>query len=126
MAEIDGKTPVVFSMAQLLTGIGGLVVVGSLALWGILSFTIGGLREDLGGLRTDVSVIRGDIGKLQESAAATPGKLSEAQLALSKDISGLRVDLESFRGDFKVVRMSLDDIGTKVDTLTKQTAKDKR
>jgi hypothetical protein len=126
MATIGGETSVVITMKQIAAGIVALLVGGGAVLWAVLTFTIGGVRDDIGGLRTDVSAIRGDIGKLQESAAATPGKLSEAQLALSKDISGLRVDLETFRGDFKVVRLSLDDIGAKVDTLIKQQKPDKK
>ena len=106
-------------MKQMIVGIATLLAGGGAVLWGVLSFTISGLRDD-------VSSIRTDIGKLQESSATAPTRLSEAQLALSKDISGLRVDIESFRGDFKVVRVSLDDIGAKIDSLVKQPSKDKK
>jgi len=114
MATIDGSTSVVVTVKQIIGAIAALLVGGGAVLWTVLSFTIGGLRDD-------VSSIRADVGKLQESAAAYPEKLSEAQLALSKDISALRVEVESFRGDFKVMRVSLDDIGTKVDALVRQT-----
>lgn len=123
MAMIDGETSVAVTMRQMVGGIVALLFGGGAILWAVLTFTIGGVRDDIGGLRSDVSAIRGDLSKLQESAAAMPVKLSEAQLALSKDISGLRVDLESFRGDFKVVRVSLDDLGTKMDALVKQQPK---
>jgi hypothetical protein len=113
MATIDSETSVVIPMKHIAGIVGALLVGGGAIMWAVLTFTIGGVRDDVAAIRTD-------IGKLQESAAATPAKLNEAQLALSKDISGLRVDLETFHGDFKVMKVSLDDLGTKVDTLIKQ------
>jgi hypothetical protein len=125
MPEIDGNTHVVLPMKQILGIVVSLLVGGGVILWTVLSFTIGGLREDIGGLREDVSAIRTDIGKLQESALAAPSKLSDAQIALTKDISGLRVDLESIRGDLKVMKLSIDDLGARIDNFAKQ-PKDKK
>jgi hypothetical protein len=112
MATINSETKVEVTMKQLYGAAAVLLVGGLAGLWAVLNFTIGGLREDAAGLRGDVTAIRTDIGKLQESALATPGKLSDAQLALSKEISGLRVDLEAYHGDIKVIKASLDSLAS--------------
>jgi hypothetical protein len=108
MATIDHETAVVITMKQLMWGIGVLLVGGAGVLWTILSFTVGGVREDLSGIRTE-------IGDLHRAALSMP----DTQLALSKDITNLRVDLEGFRGDFKTVQLALNDLKSQVDSLRK-------
>jgi hypothetical protein len=105
MPTIGEGTPVVFTMKQIVGivggSIGGLLLGGGVVLWTVLSFTIGGLREDVSAIRTDISA-------LQASAIAAPTRFSEAQDKLTKEMSDLRVALEEYHGELKATNVSLD------------------
>jgi hypothetical protein len=111
-SPLSGETPVMLTMRQLIGGIIGAVALGSAALWGILQFTVGGLRDD-------VSAIRTDLGNVRTLAEGIGPKLSETQLSLTRDIDGMRNDMTTFQGELKGIGVSIGDMKEKVDILYK-------
>jgi len=116
MATINHETVVAITMKQLIGAIASLIVSGGVVLWAVLTFTVGGVRDD-------VSAIRADMGELHKSATETPEKLRDSQEALSKEIQDLRVDLSTFHGDLRVVQSTVDDLKTQVADLKKAPAR---
>jgi hypothetical protein len=103
---IDGETQVTFTMKQLLIGLGSIIVLGGGVLWTVLSFTIGGMRDD-------VSAIRTSIHGLQTSDKEGAVRIREGETKLIEQIGGLRTEITGLSG-------KLDSVNGTVSTLTAQ------
>lgn len=119
MRAINGDTSVTLTLKQIIGAGASLIVIAGIVLWAVFTTTVSPLRDDVSAFRSDVNGLRVDIGKLQDSTVTLTNKMSDAQITLSRDISGLRGDLQGFHGDFNVVKLSLEQIETKVDNLVK-------
>jgi hypothetical protein len=112
MATIDSETTVVVTMKHLLWGVGLMLGGGAAVLWTVLTFTIGGVRDDLSG-------IRAELGDLRKAALAVP----QEELTLNKNIEELKVELDQFRSDFATIQVSLNDVKGQVDSFKKSPPK---
>src|SRR5260370_39800347 len=113
---VTHRTNVEFSMRQISGAVVALVGIGGVVLWAVITFTVGGMRDDIKEIRLDVS-------SLTKSVENASKQLSETQLSFTKEIGAIRVDFEGFRGDFKAIRVSLEDIKNKVDSAQKSLPK---
>jgi septal ring factor EnvC (AmiA/AmiB activator) len=101
---VDAETVVTLTLKQILTGIVALVVLAGAVLWTVLSFTIGGARDD-------VRTIRDSIVALQTADRETLNRTRDVELKLTEQIAGMRTD-------FVNASNKLDNLGTSINALT--------
>jgi hypothetical protein len=80
-------------------------------VWGLNTYVIGGVRDDVGAIRQSVQGLQG---------ADKDGllRLRDAETRLGDQISGLRTDLASFRGEISGFRSEMSAYGKLVGTLS--------
>jgi hypothetical protein len=99
---IHADTPVTITMKALITGIVGFTILAGAVLWTVLSFTVGGLRDDVAAIRTSVQGLQGAD---QESIKET----NKINTSLKDEIHGLRTGFrEVFRAGRKLFPQSGD------------------
>lgn len=110
---VDSETKIVLSMKQLLSAIAGLVLLGGGVLWTVLTFTVGGIRDD-------VSAIRASTQTLQVADKDGAVRVRETENRLADQISGLRVSIAELSGKLGIFSVSMNNLSGRVDDLQKQ------
>src|SRR5262249_22224538 len=98
-------------MKALIGGIVGFVILAGAVLWTVLSFTVGGLRDDVAAIRTSVQGLQGAD---QESIKET----NKINLGLKDEIHGLRTDFVRFSERAENFSRNLETTNKSIATLT--------
>jgi hypothetical protein len=112
---IHSDTPVTFTMKQLLTTIAAAIVLCGVVLWTVLSFTIGGMRDD-------VSAIRGSMHYLQTADRDGAIRIRDTEGKLAEQIGGLRTQLVGLSGKLETVNISISALSERLNDVQKQVA----
>lgn len=108
---LSGDTPVTITMGKLIAGIALLGATIAGVLWGVLSFTIGGVRDD-------VSAIRQSVIALQTADKEGIARSNEINIRLTEQIQGLRVDFVKYAERFDVLSGRIDGMNKSIDIFT--------
>jgi len=108
---IHADTQVVITMKSLITGVIGFVILGGAVLWTVLSFTIGGVRDDVTAIRTSVQALQTAD---QESVKET----NNVNVRLTDQIQGLRTDFVKYSERFDNLSRNLETTNKSIYTLT--------
>jgi len=107
---VHAETQVVITMKALLAGAATFIVVGAGVLWGILSFTVGGIKDD-------VSDIRSSIQRLNGADKDNVQRANEINIRLTDQIQGLRTDFVKYSERFDALSTKLDGAAKSIDAL---------
>jgi hypothetical protein len=125
MGGVGLKTPVTITMGNLLAGVAAFGAV----LWAVLTFTIGGLRDDVGAIRDNikglnVEAVMKAIDGLQTADRSNITRANEINVQLTQQIQGLRIDFvkysekfDSMSSKFDSMNKSIDSLSSKIDKL---------
>lgn len=126
MSSVHADTPVVITMKALLAGVVGFLLVGGAVLWAVLTFTIGGVRDDVTAIRNSVSGLQTAVQTTDKGAIE---RSNEINSRLTDQIQGLRTDFvkysERFDGlsrNLEATNKSIFVLGTRIDKLQAQLA----
>jgi hypothetical protein len=112
-ASIDGKTPVVLTMRQVVSAVAAVLVVGIGAFWALASWSSAGLRDD-------VTQIRKTLEALQHSDNGNALNIKQAEIDFSRQVDTLNLTLTKFDGRMDLLGSKLDTVGRSMDQLQAQ------
>jgi hypothetical protein len=110
MNDINGQTVIAITMKQLLAAIAAIIILAGGVLWTVLTFTLGGMREDL-------ATIRGVTVNLQAADKDTAVRSRDSENKLATEIGGLRTEIVALNGrleTFNVRMQAVDGAVTKL------------
>jgi hypothetical protein len=112
---IDASTPVTMTVKQLGAGVIATVLLIIGGLWAVLSFTIGGLRDDVVNTRQSIQV-------LQVADKDGAIHVRDTEIKLIEQISGLRTDIAGFSGKLDSTNNAIAGLNRRMDDVQKQVA----
>jgi len=107
---LNGQTTVTFTMGQLLASVLTLVLTGGAVLWGVVSFTIGGVREDIGAIRQATQGLQVADKESAIRVRDTEGKLGDQLGAVRVEIAGLSGKLEATAAVMVQLNMRINEM----------------
>lgn len=110
---IDSDTKVTLTMKQIMWGIVALVCSGGAVLWAVLTFTIGGMRDD-------VKAIRAQTQTLQTADKDSAVRIREGENKLAEQIGALRTDIVGLSGKLDAVNSSVNTLSNQLQDVRKQ------
>jgi hypothetical protein len=119
MGGVGLKTPVTITMGNLLAGVAAFGAV----LWTVLTFTIGGLRDDVGAIRQNinglnVNAVTKAIDGLQTADRSNITRANEINVQLTQQIQGLRIDFVKYSEKFDSMSSKFDSMNKAIDSLS--------
>ena len=110
---IGAATPVTVTMKSLIGGVVAFIVAGGLVLWAVLTFTIGGIRDNVTDIRNSIHDLRGaDTQSIQE--------MNGVNIRLTEQIQGLRTDFVKYSERFDVLSKNMVGLSSQIDSLQVQ------
>jgi septal ring factor EnvC (AmiA/AmiB activator) len=107
---VDANTAVTITMRSLISGILALVVSGGLVLWAVLTFVIGGTREDISAIRQSLDRMNTEVQTIDREGVSRTSDLG-------KQISDLRVETTKLTSQLATFGTKLDFTSKSVDSL---------
>jgi len=113
MGNISGDTVVELTVKQIMAFLCGLLIIGGAVLWTVLSFTIGGMREDVGAIRSSIAA-------LQSSDKDAAIKMREAEARFTDQVGNLRTEIAGLGGKIDTFSSRVQNLDTSVGKVAAQ------
>jgi septal ring factor EnvC (AmiA/AmiB activator) len=111
---VNMNTAITIGMKSLLAGIVTFVVSGALVLWAVLTFVIGGSREDVSAIRQSLDRTISQLQTVDRDGLARSNDINQS---LGKEITDLKVETAKLTAQLGVFGVRLDTTNKSVETL---------
>lgn len=116
---MDLETQVIVTMKTILAAVAALIVGGGAVLWTVLSFTVGGMRDD-------VKSIRDATQTLQVADKDSAIRIRETENRLIEKMGGLNLSIADLSGKLGATSTTMASLSGRIDEIQKSVAKRQR